>query len=469
MKKEQNYGSATKNINIIDKDPPAEFSIAEATNYTEELKDASTEVKQRYHFYGNREKSITSYGSDTLDPSTSDNENSGDIIYAEQAYQFAPSPTAVLPAGYYRLEGRVNDGTVRDRCWYFTYLGNSFEITAGVTLKGSTTDSASGIDKYYFSKDDGKTWEPENGQTGTSYPLKGLTGGENYIFKMKAVDQAGNERLSNSLSKTLPFTAADIASRSDVGGFFGVKVTGHSCAANSSGIGWKMYYADYSNIYLIADDYIPSSYAPRTQNGYEIGIGNTNYCLSFANVINDYAGSNAITDPRLKRLNSNYYKYLTDNNKTSTNINIKAVAYLLDNSKWMPSFGSGKVEYAIGAPTLELLVKSYNQKYGTNFITRVTDTVGYTISSDGGSSYGEGFSIPNGNGLYYLSDTSKATWDWVASPSNRSDATSLYYIQQSGYSHVAGNGYPTIGLRPVICLKSNIQLEKTGEGVYNIK
>lgn len=468
MKKEQNYGSATKNINIIDKDPPAEFSIAEATNYTEELKDASTEVKQRYHFYGNREKARTSYGSDTLDPSTSDNENSGDIIYAEQAYQYAPSPTAVLPAGYYRLEGRVNDGTVRDRSWYFTYLGNSFEITAGVTLKGSTTDSASGIDKYYFSKDDGKTWEPENGQTGTSYPLKGLTGGVTYIFKMKAVDEAGNERLSNSLTKTLPFTAADIASRSDVGGFFGVKVTGHSCAANSSGIGWKMYYADYSNIYLIADDYIPSTYAPRTQNGYEIDI-NTNYCLSFGNVINDYAGSNAITDPRLKRLNSNYYKYLTDNNKTSTNTNIKAVAYLLDSSKWMPSFGSNKVEYAIGAQTLELLVKSYNQKYGTNFITRVTDTVGYTISSDGGSSYGEGFSIPNGNGLYWLSDTSKATWDWVASPSNRSDATSLYYIQQGGYSHVADNGYPTIGLRPVICLKSNIQLEKTGEGVYNIK
>lgn len=465
MKKERYYGSATKNVSIIDKDPPAEFSIAEATNDTVELKDASTEVKQRYHFYGNSSQAISHYGPGVLDSNFASSGSVGDIVYAENGSSYSGG---TWQAGYYRLEGRVggsNDSM--SQCWNYTYIGTSFSITDGVTLKGSTTDSGSKI-TYYFSKDDGKTWEPSNGQTGTSYPLKGLTGGENYIFKMKAVDEAGNERLSNTLPKTLPFTAADIASRSDVGGFFGVKVTGHSCAANSSGIGWKMYYADYSNIYLIADDYIPSTYAPRTQNGYEIDI-NTNYCLSFGNVINDYAGSNAITDPRLKRLNSNYYKYLTDNNKTSTNTNIKAVAYLLDSSKWMPSFGSNKVEYAIGAQTLELLVKSYNQRYGTNFITRVTDTVGYTISSDGGSSYGEGFSIPNGNGLYWLSDTSKATWDWVASPSNRSDATSLYYIQQGGYSHVAGNGYPTIGLRPVICLKSNIQLEKTGEGVYNIK
>lgn len=467
MQKERYYGSATKNVTIIDRDPPVAFSIAEATNYTEELKDASADVKQRYHFYGTRAQATNHYPAGYLDGAAG---AVGDIIYAETGSNSGSNSGGTpCSAGYYRAEG---PGDYGNSAWLYTYIGTTFGVTDGVTLKGSTTDSASGINKYYFSKDDGKTWEPSNGQTGTSYTLKGLTGGTTYTLKMKAVDKAGNERVSNAVTKILPFTAADIASSSNVVDYFGAKITGHNCAANSSGIGWKMYYADHSNIYLIADNYIPSNLAPRTNSGYTVVTGSTNYSLSFGNVAKDYAGSSAITDPRLKRLNSSYYELLASHNvSNTTKDNIKATAYLLDSSKWMASFGSTKVEYAIGAPTLELLLKSYNQKYGSNFIARahLTTRIGYLVSSDNGNSFGEGFTMTKGNGLYWLSDTSKAAWDWIASPSYREDTTSLYYINSGGYSHVAAHTYSTIGLRPVICLKSNIQLEKTGNGVYTIK
>jgi competence protein ComGC len=131
----------------------------------------------------------------------------------------------------------TNNGEVHARLWDGTNAGgyatgnvanidrlapNQFTPTAtstseSITLTGSTTDAAktatdgsSGIEKYYFSKDNGTTWEPTNGQTATSYTFNGLTIGETYQLKMKAVDKAGNEVTTNTISqlveRTLPST-----------------------------------------------------------------------------------------------------------------------------------------------------------------------------------------------------------------------------------------------------------------------
>jgi len=90
-----------------------------------------------------------------------------------------------------------------------------------------------------------------------------------------------------------------------------------------------------------------------------------------------------------------------------------------------------------------------------------------------GGTPGEGFKLDDGDGLYWSSDTSKASWDWIASPSSRDDGNglgnSLYYVANQGISHVAAYSHPSSGLRPVVCLKYNTQLEKTGDGVYKIK
>ncbi len=87
--------------------------------------------------------------------------------------------------------------------------------TCDITITGSTTDQArteayasSGIAKYYFSKDDGETWEPVGGQTETNYTFRGLIQNTAYPLKMKAVDKAGNETITtNSVTQktgTLP-------------------------------------------------------------------------------------------------------------------------------------------------------------------------------------------------------------------------------------------------------------------------
>lgn len=50
----------------------------------------------------------------------------------------------------------------------------------------------------------------------------------------------------------------------------------------------------------------------------------------------------------------------------STYDNMKAVAYVLDYNAWSTYAGSN-AEYVIGGQTIELLFKSYNEKYNQNF------------------------------------------------------------------------------------------------------
>lgn len=79
--------------------------------------------------------------------------------------------------------------------------------TNSITLTGSTTDASqtntngsSGVAKYYFSKNNGSTFEPALGQAGTSYTFSGLAQNTTYSFKMKAVDNAGNEIITNTIT-----------------------------------------------------------------------------------------------------------------------------------------------------------------------------------------------------------------------------------------------------------------------------
>ena len=82
-------------------------------------------------------------------------------------------------------------------------IENSSATTDSITIEGSATDAianetsgSSGIEKYYFSKDGGDSWEPINGQNSNKYTFSGLTQGEEYTIRVKAVDKAGNEGLS---------------------------------------------------------------------------------------------------------------------------------------------------------------------------------------------------------------------------------------------------------------------------------
>ena len=224
---------------------------------------------------------------------------------------------------------------------------------------------------------------------------------------------------------------------------------------------WKIFYAgptpgtETSNVYLIADNYISSTYVPKGINNTELTVNST-YEVSFGNVINDYKGSSDITNNLVKPWLSYLGKY-----PSSTNINMKAVAYMLDTDVWSTfTDDDRKAEYAIGGPTLDLFCESYNQKHSDDEISykNAITSNGYDIDTRIGYSSDK---------LYVINSTS-ADAMWLASPSISSeylmDVTWSGDVEDERYV----SGFYDPGFRPIVCLKPEVQLEKQADGTYNI-
>ena len=75
-----------------------------------------------------------------------------------------------------------------------TSTTNSITVTASAEdAEATDTNGKSNIAKYYFSRDDGATWEPNEGQKEVEYTFEGLTQGESCKIKVKAEDEAKNQ------------------------------------------------------------------------------------------------------------------------------------------------------------------------------------------------------------------------------------------------------------------------------------
>ena len=248
--------------------------------------------------------------------------------------------------------------------------------------------------------------------------------------------------------------------------------------------GWKIFYADRNNIYLIADDYVDVAKLPKGTNASGQSVGsapantNSSYpkAAPFNNIMDAYStGAARITTDTIKKLNKSFFidKQYTGVEDSNVNSNMKAVAYMLDTTAWSTFKDSnGKADYVIGGPTLEMLFKSYNQKHpGKNYEAQATSATGYQLRVNGGTwkYYTDSGSdyLNSGDSLYVLPSSKGADAVWVASPS----ATSTGYVM-----NVRSNGivaydlynYTNYGFRPLVCLKSNVQLQESGDG-FSIK
>ena len=236
---------------------------------------------------------------------------------------------------------------------------------------------------------------------------------------------------------------------------YGAIVKGYEC--ESEGVDtWRIFYADYEHVYLIADDYIPYENIPESAGGHK-PIQSSVYprAAFFDSVVNDYSGSSSITDPRLQALNNDYFT----KNYSSSYDNMKAVAYMMDTNAWS-GYAGEHAEYAIGGPSIELLFKSYNQKYGTNYVAEATDNSGYNVSY----MYLSNKTDP----LYVKTSTTNALAYWVASTVNATTVNYVLYVRHDGD---IGNYFydgATRGFRPLVCLKSDVHLQKNSDGSYMI-
>ena len=251
---------------------------------------------------------------------------------------------------------------------------------------------------------------------------------------------------------------------------YGAYVTNYVAPSGDPDVEWRIFNADESNIYLIADDYIHKNYAPAGKNGstlYEDDYYGNGYMLSLENVYKDYKGANDIIDPRITK----WISYLTAQ-PSSTSDAIRAVAFILDTEVWGAKYANTEyADYAIGGPTLELWCDSYKKTHAGKYIEwTIFDEIGYRLRWNTDSLYYESiYNIDDGyDELYSTYDTM-----WLASPasyygnylislSNHSDP--IYGINLDA-SYLTNK----FGFQPIVCLKSDVQLVKQSDGTYLIK
>ena len=315
--------------------------------------------------------------------------------------------------------------------------------------------------------------------TNNEFPVNVTMDGKSFTVTNTGVVTATGSSTTNPNppASTDTLKASDIAAKTDKTKIYGATVTGYTLpSGTTTDVKWKIFYADNSNIYLIADNYVERANLPNSTNGTTATAnkpndGNSSYARTayFSNILEDYKdGSSRITENKLKALNNDYFN---TKGYTSENSNMKSVAYMMDTTAWNSKFrDTSKAEYVVGGPTVELLFKSYNEKYKTAYESQASSATGYQIretSSDSWSNYVNSM-LKTSDSLYVITKQTDALAYWLASPS-ACNADDVMVVYCDGIVSADDYNYSRNGFRPLVCLKSDVTLEKVSDTEYAIQ
>ena len=220
---------------------------------------------------------------------------------------------------------------------------------------------------------------------------------------------------------------------------------------------WRIFYNDGTYVYLIASYYLLNSQAPAGigMSGYE-GKPYTTYWKTEPTTFT----------PITEEVRTNYKMSW---NKNETNPNIKAVSTLLDTTKWTKFVNRAYAEDAIGAPTLEMWVDSWNSVENTKLYCNNSNEKGYYIGTvtNPTTVY---IDVSNSNNLYFpVKKNSDSTGDsyWLASMS-ASDINTLLYGHVLGSVTLGSYNEISMSLRPIVRLKADV-MAKQENGVWKLQ
>ena len=241
---------------------------------------------------------------------------------------------------------------------------------------------------------------------------------------------------------------------------------------------WQLFYDDESYIYLIASDYVPINTLPSELNKEAQSDGEIKYQAGFAtwdenssNYIgtimenmpwNDGTVSNTITG---NAQTNTYLKWVNSSLVSRTNNpNMKAVAYMMDTTKWSDFAGSVTGAYAIGGPTVEMFSLSFNAKH-FNIGTYETIIDASTDSRNGNATQYGYNTYPNildktatdaGGNMWIRTSYADTAAYWLASPSS-DDPGRMIIVEWDGYLSSSYIDY-YYGFRPLVSIpKSSLK------------
>ena len=280
--------------------------------------------------------------------------------------------------------------------------------------------------------------------------------------------------------KTVTITKDNVAT------YLGRVVTNYKPTATTVAVGtntytvsnnYRLYYVDFDGKYGEKNGVFLK--ADCTSNRYVLPVTDTT--------------ASTADNVKIKALNPSLYKDGVTSPVASQG-NMKAVTWLLNTSNWN-SLKTGasladKVNYVVGAPSVEMMFDSYNTKYGltngkmiTDTLTASTDRVklfyqypttlntygsnlGYEVGPQSDSSSKNGYNYWTSNysvktdskvdSMYYPGDKQ---YYWLASPS--ANGTSLVFLVRfSGGGRVGSDNYiNTYAFCPLVSLKSTVSLQ----------
>ena len=220
---------------------------------------------------------------------------------------------------------------------------------------------------------------------------------------------------------------------------------------------WRIFFDDGEHVFIIAADYVPNTSSYLNNTGTQMATSST-YCLYWT----EAPTAQTVNSSTLSLVRQSWTDY-------STYSNARCVSTLLNIDNWDGFVNSDYAECAIGGPTLEMWVASWNAKGYTHLYTNTnangyytgntenTTATSYVLSSDRG--YNDDLYFPHKGIL------NNCYGYWLASPS--ADYTiRLKYIRCS--SEVLGDNHDNIGcgVRPLVCLNSNITATKDEENIW---
>lgn len=271
-------------------------------------------------------------------------------------------------------------------------------------------------------------------------------------------NQDDNQETVNALIKRIKESPSEYYGKALKG------YTGYACEA--SNYEWQIYYSDGKNLYITTKDYIETKDCPEKD-----GVGVTakgkhaTYNMDFSSIYQKYNGySDLINNPvAIKWLSYLESDYAKDNG----NMNMCSTAYLLDYDVWNTKFKGNNAEYAIGGPTMDLFKASYNDMYPDKKIEIQPDTFGYKIGWQSNNVFRSDVlanvvSVSQSGNVYVLPE-GRAAYQWFASPSANNESW-LCYMVYNGSIYLYGNHTSDFGIRPIVCLSSNVNLQEIEEG-----
>ena len=159
--------------------------------------------------------------------------------------------------------------------------------------------------------------------------------------------------------------ASDLPSPESRKHLIGSKVNNYAPTDSNLSLGWSLFYADGENFYLRSDEMLDPADCPPGRSGSVARSVGGSAVPDYSAVIADYDGLSDITDSFLRSFNSKMFAA----EPSLSYDNAKMIAYMFDTAAWSV-FCSPEAEFACGGPSLEFVLKSYDEKYNTKYLEK---------------------------------------------------------------------------------------------------